>query len=133
MTIAVAWDSEDGQIIRLTFDREWSWDDLANALTESAALHDPSAAPIGLLILVPPQVRLPSMFLSSVGPFIAGDYPVGIHTLVVVTPDLLSEVMMRAVFRVYGAAQARYTMHMATTANEARAIIAKRAHELGLG
>lgn len=132
MAIAVEWDDDNSNIIRLIFDREWTWDDLGAALTVCSALRQEINQPVGLLLMIPVQVRLPSMFLSNIAPYLNGEYNVGAFAVAVITPDLLSEVMMRAIFRVYGSEQASYTIYMATTPNDGRNLIFKRAQELGL-
>lgn len=132
MAIAVDWNDDNLNIIRLIFDREWTWDDLGAALTKCSAMRQEIGQPVGLLLIIPVQVRLPSMFLSNIAPYLSGDYNVGAFAVAVVTPDLLSEVMMRAIFRVYGADQANYTIFMANTPNDGRVLIQKRAEELGL-
>jgi hypothetical protein len=131
MAIHTVWDDSEGYIIRLDFDRDWHWSDYRNALEKAAALQAEVGTAVGLLHNVPGQVRLPDMFLSNIGPFIECDYPVALHTAVVVTPDLLSEMMLRAIFRIYGDTQPHYVIFRAHTLEDARATIYRRAAELG--
>lgn len=132
MAIQTGWDDAAGDIIRLEFERMWTWPDYARALEEAAALQAEAGVTIGLIHNVPRQVSLPDMFLSNVAPFIACEYPVQVHTAVVVTPDLLSEMMLRAIFRIYRAEQDHYVIDRAHTLEEARDIIYRRADALGL-
>lgn len=132
MGIQTAWDEAGGHIICLTFERSWNWPDYKAALETAAALQAAAGVEVGLIHAVPNQVRLPDVFLSNIAPFIECAYPVRLHTAVVVTPDLLSEMMLRAIFRIYGDAQPHYMIFRAHTLDDARQIIQRRAAELGI-
>lgn len=131
MSIVVAWDDVEPSVVNLTFDREWTWDDLSDALRESQQLLQEIVGYGGLILIMPPQIRLPNQFLSNIAPFLHGTVRVRVHSVVVVTPDLLSDVMMRAVLRVYGNQFASYMLFTALTPEEARNYILRRANELG--
>lgn len=133
MSIRIGWDEMETPTVLLNFDREWTWLDYRSALEAAAEMQQEAGVPVGLLHHVPTQVRLPDMFLSNIAPFILCEYPVDVHTAAVVTPDLLSEMMLRAIFRIYGKEQPQYLIEAAHTLNEARRIILRRAEELGIG
>lgn len=132
MAIQVGWDDDGQHIVRMIFDREWTWPDFHDALHMAAELQAAVARPIGLIHDVPVQVGLPEVFLSNIGAFLECRVPVDIHTAVVITPDLLSEMMVRAIFRIYGDEQAAYVIFPAHTVEQARDIILRRASELGV-
>ena len=123
MSIQVNWANDTQNIVHLTFERGWTWDDLKGAIHQADALIDSMEHTVHLII----DIRnggIPNDFLAAAGDIFAqGEARANEGKRVVIGAGILIRAAYRSLQAVYGAKLADRPFHFAGSVDEAYGII----------
>lgn len=123
MQIDVKWATEARNIVHLTFERGWTWDDLKQAIQQADKLIDSVEHTVHLLI----DIRnggIPTDFLAAAGDLFAqGEARANEGKRIVIGAGVLIKAAYRSLQAVYGAKLADRPFHFAGSVQEAHQII----------
>lgn len=123
MPIDVKWANDAQNIVHLTFERGWTWEDLKQAIQQADKLIDSVEHTVHLLI----DIRnggIPNDFLGAAGDIFAqGEARANEGKRIVIGAGMFIRAAYRSLQAVYGAKLADRPFHFAANAEEAHEII----------
>jgi hypothetical protein len=127
MGIKVEWDNPSKTIICYEFDERWSWEDFFAAKKQAYNMIATVPHRVGVIMNAPSSVTMPPNMLSHSLSALRNKHP---NTLVLVF--VLTRPFMRAMIGTLSKISrfAASSIELATTLDEARAIIEQRLHSL---
>lgn len=130
MHIQVEWANHEQNVVHLTFQRGWTWDDLKQAIQRADTLIDSVEHTVHLII----DIRnggIPNDFLQAAGDIFAqGEARANEGTRVVIGAGLLIRAAYRSLQAVYGSKLADRPFQFASNLEEAHALIRSVSDEL---
>ena len=103
MKINVAWDNNDHQIVRIVFQRGWTWQDLHDAVKQADKLITSESHTVNLVIDIHDAGGIPGDFISRAGELFAqGDARSNEGQKIVVGAGTLIRIAYKGFLKVYG-------------------------------
>lgn len=101
MPIDVYWQDKANGVLRLNFSREWTIAEYDAAIQACRSLASQVSYRTAMLHDVPPDVKLPPNYISSMRRFATQSHGVKAHTIMVVTPNLFTRTILSVLMRLY--------------------------------
>ncbi len=126
MTIQVGWDNNEQQhIVRIVFQRGWTWNDLNQAVKQADALIISQSHRVDLLIDIQEAGGIPGDFITRAGELFAqGEARANEGQKVVVGAGTLIRIAYKTFLRVYGSKLEGRPFIFADTLESARVLLA---------
>ncbi|MBA3868408.1 MAG: hypothetical protein H0X30_04590 [Anaerolineae bacterium] len=103
MQINVAWDNSDHRIVRIVFQRGWTWQDLHQAVHQADALITSETHTVHLVIDIHDAGGIPGDFISRAGELFAqGDARSNEGQKIVIGAGGLIRIAYKGFLKVYG-------------------------------
>jgi hypothetical protein len=127
MGITVDWDNTAKTIVRYEFDEQWKWEEFYVAKKHAYTIINTVPHKVGVIMNAPPNVQLPPNMLTHSLSALRNKHP---NTVILVF--VLTQPFMRAMISTMGkiSRMASSSIELATTLDEARAIVDKRLYAL---
>lgn len=126
MTIQVGWDNNEQSIVRIVFQRGWTWNNLNQAVKQADELIISQPHRVDLLIDIHEAGGIPGDFISRAGEIFAqgGEARANEGQKVVVGAGTLIRIAYKTFLRVYGSKLEGRPFIFADTLESARALLA---------
>jgi hypothetical protein len=127
MGIVVDWDNSAKTVVRYEFDEQWTWEEFYVAKKQAYTIIDTVSHRVGVIMNAPPNVTLPPNMLTHSLSALRNKHP---NTLILVF--VLTRPFMRAMISTLGKISrlGASSIELATTLDEARAIVDRRLYAL---
>lgn len=124
MQINVAWDNNDHRIVRIVFQRGWTWQDLRQAIHQADDLITSENHTVHLVIDIHDAGGIPGDFISRAGELFAqGNARSNEGQKIVVGAGTLIRLAYKGVLKVYGSKLEGRPFIFADNLDEARAML----------
>lgn len=125
MPVAIAWESEQKRILHYRLDNEWTWDELFAAKKQANEMMDMVSHKLGIIIEAPSQPSLPPNIIVNARNALRSAHPNTVVIVIIAVHPLIRTMFYttRALGRF-----ANFRVELASTLDEARAIINTRLH-----
>jgi len=125
MQINVGWDSTDHRIVRIVFQRGWTWLDLNLAVRQADELITSEAHTVHLIIDIRDAGGIPGDFISRAGELFAqGEARSNEGQKIVIGAGTLIKIAYKGFLKVYGSKLEGRPFIFADNIDEARAMLA---------
>ena len=125
MKIVVGWDSSEHDVVRIGFQRGWTWQDLRQAVEEADQLITSQAHTVHLIIDIHEAGGIPGDFISRAGELFAqGDARDNEGQKIVIGAGSLIRMAYKGFLAVYGSKLEGRPFQFADNLNSARAMLA---------
>lgn len=125
MQINVAWDNNDHRIVRIVFQRGWTWQDLHLAVHQADALITSETHTVHLVIDIHDAGGIPGDFISRAGELFAqGDARSNEGQKIVIGAGGLIRIAYKGFLKVYGSKLEGRPFVFADNLDDARALLA---------
>ncbi|MBI1281711.1 MAG: hypothetical protein GC179_26530 [Anaerolineaceae bacterium] len=126
MQINVAWDNNDHRIVRIVFQRGWTWQDLHQAVHQADQLITSETHIVHLVIDIHDAGGIPGDFISRAGElFEQGDARSNEGQKIVIGAGTLIKIAYKGFLKVYGSKLAGRPFIFADNLDEARDMLAE--------
>ena len=125
MQINVGWDNSDHRIVRIVFQRGWTWQDLREAIHQADHLIVSEPYTVNLVIDIHDAGGIPGDFISRAGElFSQGEARANEGQKIVVGAGTLMRMAYKAFLKVYGSKLEGRPFIFADNLDDARAMLA---------
>ncbi len=125
MQINVGWDGTDHRIVRIVFQRGWTWQDLHQAVYQADALITSEPHTVHLVIDIHDAGGIPGDFISRAGELFAqGEARSNEGQKIVIGAGTLIKIAYKGFLKVYGRKLEGRPFVFADNLDEARAMLA---------
>lgn len=125
MQINVGWDNSDHRIVRIVFQRGWTWQDLRQAVQQADELIKSEPHTVHLVIDIHDAGGLPGDFISRAGELFAqGEARSNEGQKIVIGAGTLIRMAYKGFLKVYGSRLEGRHFTFADNLDEARAMLA---------
>ncbi len=124
MTIKVAWDNSEHNVVRIVFQHGWIWQDLRQAIEQADDLITSQPHTVDLLIDIHDAGGIPSDFITRAGElFSQGDARANEGQKIIIGANTLVRIAYKGFLKIYGSKMESRPFKFADSLESARQLL----------